>query len=225
MSKVTIPKYTSIAIDIAHSILNETYKIGEKITGRTTLSSKYGVSPETIRKSMGLLRDMNVVDVNEKSGIIIKSKEMAYLFIEKYNTQINIKLLHQKIQELQKQKFILEQQMEQHLNTLLDYTLKYERTITTNTINLSDSVETFRFKLEPSHFVIGKSISETQFFKYTHATIVSIFRNQERILSPGPFFIFESDDILSMVCDETNITRVTNFITEGIIDSSFCKDL
>lgn len=216
MSKTNIPRYTSIAIDIAHNILNDTYAIGEKIKGRSTLSGKYSVSPETIRKSVALLKEMDVVDVNEKSGIVIKSKDMAYLFIEKYNTQININLLHQKILELQKQKSEIELQINIHLNTILDYTLKYERTLIPNTTpDLSNRIDTIKLTLSENDFIIGKSISETQFFKHTHATIVSIIKNNERILSPGPFYVFQAQDILSIVCDEYHIKTSEEFIQHG----------
>ncbi|MDA3730906.1 GntR family transcriptional regulator [Niameybacter massiliensis] len=216
MSKPNIPRYTSIAIDIAHNILNDTYAVGEKIKGRSTLSSKYSVSPETIRKSIFLLRDMDVVEVNEKSGIVIKSKDMAYMFIEKYDTQININLLHQKILDLQKQKNELELQINLHLNTILEYTLKYERTLSLNAPeDLSDHIDTIKLTLSEEDFVIGKSISETQFFKYTHATIVSITKQNERILSPGPFHVFQPNDILNIVCDETHIEVAKSFIKFG----------
>lgn len=216
MSKTHIPRYTSIAIDIAHNILNDTYIVGEKITGRSTLSSKYSVSPETIRKSIALLKEMDVVDVNEKSGIVIKSKDMAYMFIEKYNTQININLLHKKILDLQKQKNELELQIDTHLNTILEYTLKYERTLTLNTPkDLSDSIDTIKLTLGNDDFVVGKSISETQFFKYTHATIVSITKHNERIISPGPFYIFQPEDILNIVCEEDQLEVARHFIRLG----------
>ena len=74
------PNYIKIAIDIANRVLNNDFKEGSKITGRTTLVCLYKVSPETIRRSVALLKDMNVVSVNEKSGIIINSKENAKHF-------------------------------------------------------------------------------------------------------------------------------------------------
>lgn len=216
MSKITIPRYTSIAIDIAHNILNDTYTIGEKIKGRSTLSSKYSVSPETIRKAIGLLREMDVVDVHEKSGITIRSKEMAFAFIEKYDAKMNIKLLHQKILELQEQKMQLEHQIQQHLNTIIDYTLKYERSLSSmSTHQTSTAIDTFEFKLEPSHYVVGKSLCETEFFKHTSATVVSVVRGSDHLLSPGPFFTFMPYDLLYVVCNEPQVQQVTDFIISG----------
>ena len=38
----------------------------KKLSGRSTLASLYNVSPETIRRSIALLKDMDVVEVAEK---------------------------------------------------------------------------------------------------------------------------------------------------------------
>ena len=82
LSKQTkTPNYIKIAVDIAHRIINNEFLEGSKITGRTTLVSIYNVSPETIRRSLALLKDMNVVTINEKSGIIINNKTYAKEFL------------------------------------------------------------------------------------------------------------------------------------------------
>ncbi len=104
MENTDTPKYIKIAIDIAQKIYNNEFKVGEKVRGRSTLSSKYNVSPETIRRAVSLLKDMQVVEVTEKSGIYIKSVENAYLFIHRFNAKNNVKELRQKIKSLQKEK-------------------------------------------------------------------------------------------------------------------------
>jgi len=62
-------KYEKIALDIAYSIQNDEYKIGEMVKGRSTLSGKYSVSPETIRRALTLLEELQVVSVIEKRHI------------------------------------------------------------------------------------------------------------------------------------------------------------
>ncbi len=96
MENIDTPKYIKIAIDIAQRIYNNEFKVGEKVRGRSTLSSKYNVSPETIRRAVSLLKDMQVVEVTEKSGIYIKSVENAYLFIHRFNAKNNVKELRTK---------------------------------------------------------------------------------------------------------------------------------
>ncbi len=61
--KIPAAKYEKIALDIAYSILNEEWKVGEMVKGRSTLSGKYSVSPETIRRALKLLEELKVVNV------------------------------------------------------------------------------------------------------------------------------------------------------------------
>ena len=68
--KSNIPVYESIAMDVAERIAAGEFAVGEKISGRTILSSQYNVSPETIRKAMGLLAQANVVAVSQGKEII-----------------------------------------------------------------------------------------------------------------------------------------------------------
>ena len=58
-----VARYEKIALDIAYSILNEEWKVGDMIKGRSTLSGKYSVSPETIRRAIKLLEELMVVEV------------------------------------------------------------------------------------------------------------------------------------------------------------------
>ena len=81
------PAYLKIALDIASRIVNGDFIEGKKLSGRSTLVGIYNVSPETIRRSIALLQDMDVVVVEEKSGITIKSKTNAGSFIEKFKTK------------------------------------------------------------------------------------------------------------------------------------------
>lgn len=62
----SIAKYEKIALDIAYSILNDEWEVGEMVKGRSTLSGKYSVSPETIRRALKLLEELQVVNVVEK---------------------------------------------------------------------------------------------------------------------------------------------------------------
>ena len=55
MRKDSNPVYKNIALDIANKIINGEFKVGEKISGRSTLAGVYNVSPETIRRAIALL--------------------------------------------------------------------------------------------------------------------------------------------------------------------------
>ena len=73
MENEELPQYMRIAVSVAGRIADGQLAEGEKLSGRSKLSSEYQVSPETIRKSVQLLRDMQVVTVKEQSGVYVRS--------------------------------------------------------------------------------------------------------------------------------------------------------
>ena len=86
--KSNIPVYESIAMDVAERIAAGEFAVGEKISGRTILSSQYNVSPETIRKAMGLLAQANVVAVSQGKEIIVLSLEEAREFFQHHQSRL-----------------------------------------------------------------------------------------------------------------------------------------
>ena len=126
MENQDIPRYIKIAADIANKIYTGEFKVGDKLKGRSTLSSKYNVSPETIRRSVSLLQDMNIVEVSEKSGIYVKSVENAYAYLQKFNSKKDIKEIRQKIKELQNEKLKIEKEINKYIDMILEYSMKTE---------------------------------------------------------------------------------------------------
>ncbi len=61
---------------------------------------------------MALLKDMNVVSVNEKSGIIINSKENAKDFLSKFKAQSDFTTLSNDTYKILKAKNELDKQLE-----------------------------------------------------------------------------------------------------------------
>ena len=51
MENEELPQYMRIAVSVAGRIADGQLAEGEKLSGRSKLSSEYQVSPETIRKS------------------------------------------------------------------------------------------------------------------------------------------------------------------------------
>ena len=73
MENEELPQYMRIAVSVAGRIAEGQFAEGERLSGRSKLSSEYQVSPGTIRKAVQLLRDMQVVSVKEQSGIYVRS--------------------------------------------------------------------------------------------------------------------------------------------------------
>ena len=77
MENDALPQYMRIARSIAQRIADGELMEGEKLSGRSKLSSEYNVSPETIRKAVQVLQGRAVVIVREQSGVYVLSAEQA----------------------------------------------------------------------------------------------------------------------------------------------------
>lgn len=200
---VTIPKYRQIAIDIAYKILNNEFKEGDKVYARSTLSSQYAVSSETARKAVCILADLKIVEVLKSSGIKILSKEKANNFINQNSQVENIYDVKRNIiKNINNQ-----QEQFQELNSLLE-------NLISKTINFhSENPFTFyNIRINKSSTIIGKIINEINFWQNTGATIIGIKRENEFIISPGPYAILKENDIIYYVGSEDTIPIVENFI-------------
>ena len=88
--------YEKIALDIANRIARRELAEGVRLSGRSVMSSEYGVSPETIRRSFSLLEEMEVVEVKHNSGVSVVARDNAKKYITKYGkSNENRKLLAQ----------------------------------------------------------------------------------------------------------------------------------
>ena len=84
-SKIVGPVYQQIAVDIASKIISGHYSVGDKIYARSSLATQYNVSSETARRAISILQDMNIVDIQKGSGVIITSCDNAVKFLKQYN--------------------------------------------------------------------------------------------------------------------------------------------
>jgi len=197
------PIYQQIAIDIASMIAKDEYIVGSKLFGRSTLAGKYNVSPETIRRSIKLLEDVNIVKVNAGIGIIINSKEEAVKFIQKFQVVDSVKSVKNQIVSMMDKRNVIEEQINQSIKKLLDYSERFPHT---------NPFEPFEIKILDISNLIGKTISETNFWQNTGATIIGIRRNEQVILSPGPYAIFEVNDYIILIGDEISYNRCYSYL-------------
>lgn len=201
--KNKVPRYIKIAIDIAQRIVNKEFVEGDKLKGRSTLASDYNVSPETIRRSASLLEDMDVIKVSEKSGIFITSSKQARVFIEKFSEKNDWQEKRNLLKRLRLEKANLEKEIEESLDSLLEYALGQSK------VNLGTSYE---LSVPSQSHIIGKTTNELKFWYNTGATITAVKRASELFISPGPHMSFLPDDIVYFVCVEEHFHRVRDFI-------------
>lgn len=199
-----LPQYVRIAMDIAARIAAGDFEEHKKISGRSVIASEYNVSPETARKAIRLLADMKVVEVQEKKGIYILSADNAKRYLEnvshlqeRYQLRTELRGLVEEYRNVGKQILdVAERLMKAHATPL-----PQERSVPNYEVRLSDQSGK-----------IGKSIGELHFWQVTGATIVAIRRNQNTILSPGPYAELYAGDWIVFTGDEKCAAAVQSFL-------------
>lgn len=197
------PKYRTIAEDIAAKIVEKKYNVGEKIYARSSLASLYGVSAETARRAIAVLQDLNIVKSTKGSGVIITSYENAAKFVHHLDGVKSVR-------ELQKD---LSLSIEKQLTELTNlHEMAKELINRTNHFHSINPFVPFQLEITASCPYISKSISEINFWQHTRATIVGIRKNNELLLSPGPYATLEVGDIIYFIGDEMCLIRAEHYL-------------
>lgn len=200
------PIYQQIAIDIAGKIANGEIPVGMKIHGRSALAGIYNVSPETIRRAVILLEDMDVVAVSQGSGIMVKSREEALKFIEKFKDIESMGSLKMELSKLIESKKEIDRELEVKISRIIDYSDRLRN------INPYNPIEV---EIEDGCRMTGKTISEIKFWQNTGGTIIAIRRGGDIVLSPGPYAELNLGDVIVVVGDEGTLSRVNNFLYDN----------
>ena len=200
--KVALPRYQQIAVAIAERIVENRYQVGQKIHARSTLASNFNVSPETARKAINVLVDLEIMDVRHGSGAYIASKEKAQAFVEQYQDVQSIQEIRQDILDsVERQQQELDN-FSDLLNTLVQQTKKVH--------HMSPFVP-FELQLTEQAHHLEKSINELNIWQATGATIIAIQTTEELLLSPGPYAKFSAGNTIYFVGNELALQRMTNF--------------
>ena len=197
------PRYVRISIDVANRIVSEDFKENQKIKGRSTLAGEYNVSPETIRRAMTLLSDMEVLEVLHNSGVIIKSKEKALEFLSKFSSRENIDYLRSDINKLIAGRNKINDEIQEKIDLILEQSFIFKT---------SKIIQQHEYQIEKGSWIIGKMISEVKFWQNTGATILGVKKGKEILVSPGPYFAFEEGENIIFVGNDNVYMRVENFI-------------
>ncbi|MDR3560309.1 MAG: TrkA C-terminal domain-containing protein [Negativicutes bacterium] len=199
--------YQSIALDIAKKIVNQEFPVGSKLSGRSLLSCQYSVSPETIRKSVSLLKDSNVVQVSQGKEITITSKENAGRFVEGKNDMMS-GLLQEELELVLAKKQQIDKQFE----------IMYSKTQ-----SFSDRLKSLKplipeeISIPSKSHIIGRSLEEITLWRHTGATLVAIRRGGELLVSPAPDMIIQENDRILVVGPERVDEKVLDFIRQNQI--------
>ncbi len=200
--QVVLPRYLTIAVDVAERIAAGQLPAGKRLKGRSVLSSEYQVSPETIRRAMSLLSDKGVVSVMAGSGIRVLSQEMARRFVLSFKEDTMAVDLRNRLDGLIDQ----ERQLQEEIRTLTTQVIdlyKYKR---------GDLITPVEIDVPDNSHIVGKSIGACQFWHNTGATIIAVLSKSELVISPGPYYAFEAGDRLLVVGDTHVIERLNSYL-------------
>lgn len=199
---VVLPKYQQIAVEIAQRIVDKRYVEGEKLHARSTLASNFSVSPETARKAINVLVDLEIMEVRHGSGAYVASRERAQQFLVQF----------QDVQTFQEIKGDIMQSVKRQQAELNNFTELLEHLVdqTKKVHNLTPFVP-FELVLTEEAEHLEATVSELNLWHATGATIVAIQQPQQLLLSPGPYAKLSAGDTLYFVGNEEAFQRMTNF--------------
>ena len=202
-NNISPPVYSQIALDIATRIAGGILKENTKIYGRSILSSEYGVSPETIRRAVNLLHDMEIVEIKQNSGVIVLSKEKASEYIAKFSSQNDLRALRRNLKKTVEEQELSLSKIKELVNVVINLNEKFSST---------NPFQNYEMEIPENSCVAGKSISELKFWQVTGATVIALRRGEQIILSPGPYMVFQPLDVIVFVGDYTTIETVKNLV-------------
>ena len=204
-SKTNLPVYESIAIDVAGRIVDGDISIGQKISGRTLLASHYNVSPETIRKAMGLLAQANVISVSQGKEVIVQSVEQAEEFLRHHMSMLSAYSLKQELEILIEKKREINNQFDEILTQITRYTDRLRNLQPFNPVEVAVS------EFSSAN---GRSVAQLMLWQKTGATLIAIRRGTEVIISPGSGAILQSGDRLVVVGSGNTLEKVAAILNE-----------
>ncbi|HFI0792069.1 TPA: TrkA C-terminal domain-containing protein [Streptococcus suis] len=194
-------RYQQVAVALAKQITDGKYSIGEKLKARSTVASNFNVSPETARKAINLLVDLDIVEVRHGSGVTVLSKENAQNFLKTFESA----------HSLQEQKLELKEHIARQKQELDQIEKRVEQIVAqTRSINNSYPFEPFQLLLDKDSDLFGRQLKELNLWQTTGATLIAIERNGEIVLSPGPYAVLEKGDTIYFVGSEQTYSRVNN---------------
>ena len=202
---MSFPQYMRIALDIANRIASGEIAERQRISGRSLLSSQYHVSPETVRKALSLLRDMDVVQVKEKSGVIILSADAARSFLSSFKGQREQQELRTQLHELTEQNQAISRRIAEVCDQLLE--------AQTTPLPTEQRLPNYELPVPAGSPRAGQSIGALHFWQATGATIIALRRNQNTLLSPGPYAQLQAGDMVVFAGAPESVGAVERFLS------------
>ena len=193
MENDALPQYMRIARSIAQRIADGELQEGEKLSGRSKLSSEYNVSPETIRKAVQVLQDRAVVNVREQSGVYVLSAAQARQCLGSFKDGGGLIGKKYQLRQLLEQQQALGRELQELCSSILDEMILPAQA--------AQSLPNYCVRIPEDWDGAGKSLGALKFWRATGATVVAIRRSGQEIVSPGPDTALRCGDLLIFVGD------------------------
>ena len=169
MENDALPQYMRIARSIAQRIADGELMEGEKLSGRSKLSSEYNVSPETIRKAVQVLQDRAVVIVREQSGVYVLSAELARQCLAGFKDGGGLIGKKHRLRQLLEQQQALGRELQELCGSILDEMILPAQA--------AQSLPNYCVRIPEDWDGAGRSLGELKFWRATGATVVAIRRS------------------------------------------------
>ncbi len=205
METDALPQYMRIAASVAERIAEGQFAEGEKLSGRSKLSSEYAVSPETIRKAVQLLRDMRVVSVKEQSGVYVLSADSARRYLQTMQARNALVDKKYRLRALLEQQESLTKQVSELCRSILDEGIL--------PVQAEQSLPNYAVRVPAGWAEAGRNLGELHFWQATGATVVAIRRGGTTILSPGPYAELYAGDSVVFVGDADTREAVARYFS------------
>lgn len=201
--KVSAPVYQQIAADIAAKIVERRYQVGDRLYARSALASQYSVSPETARRAIAVLSDLEIVSVVKGSGVVILSYDNAVRFVQQFMDIKSMYDLKKNIMDSLDRQRQEAEHMAESISEILDRTERFQA---------FNPFIPFEIEITSKTPYLNLSISDINFWHYTTATILGIRRGEMMMVSPGPYAVLCEGDVLYYCGDTDCQQRVRNFL-------------
>ncbi len=195
------PLYEKIAIDIAYSISHGEYRVNEMLSGRSSMSSRYETSPETVRRAIKILEEFGIVESLPRKGVVIKSLGAANEFLNEIKDKDRILSMREEVSVLYENRLQIDEKIMNVVDEIIEQSITFRN---------SGIIYPLEFVILSKSRAVGNTIGMMQFWKHTGATILGVKRSGRLQLSPGPEFIFEEGDIVYYVANRIGVADVIN---------------
>ncbi|MDI3328294.1 MAG: TrkA C-terminal domain-containing protein [Alicyclobacillaceae bacterium] len=197
-----LSRYEQIAADIAEKIASNEYAEGMKLHGRSTLASRYGVSPETVRRAIALLDGAKVVKVQAGVGIVVLSKRAAELFLSRMHFKRTLAELHNRLTELVEKRRILDQEIDEVLHDIQHSSHRY--------VVLHELLHCVT--IPEGSPVVGKTLRDLSFRNVTGATVVSIERPDKAMSLAAGEAPLAAGDLLWVIAEPSSLAQIERLL-------------